>query len=90
MAASSDATASGSASSRVDAQAVLELGTRSVGGGLATAGQAAHPLVETEVEQLDQELLAILRLGVQELGELALRKHDAGGEVLEGQTEQSA
>ena len=69
-------------------QPVLELGPRPVGGGLSTPGEAPHPLVEPQVEQLHEELLAILRLGVEELRELALWKDDARGEVLEGQPQQ--
>lgn len=48
-------------------------------------GPLLHVLVDPEAEQVDQDLLPGGRLGVQEVGELPLRQHHAGGELLVGQ-----
>ena len=49
---------------------------------LPDAGPLADLLVDVQAEQVDQDLLPLGRLGVQEPGELALRQHDAAGELL--------
>ena len=47
-----------------------------------------HPLVDTEVEQLDEEVLTIGGLVVKELRELPLREDHAAREVVERQADQ--
>ena len=49
---------------------------------------AAHPLVDAEVEQLDEEVLPVGRLVVQELGELPLGEDHAPREVVERQSDE--
>ena len=48
----------------------------------------ADAVVDLEVEELGEEVAALRRLVVQEAGELALREHDALGEVREREAEQ--
>ena len=60
---------------------------RRLGCGGATVGLLSDPLVDAEVEQGDQELLAVGGTVVQEAGELALGQDDATDEVAERQAE---
>ena len=60
---------------------------RSLGRGGTAVGLLGHPLVDAEVEQGDQQLLAVGGTVVQEAGELALGQHHAAGEVGERQAE---
>jgi hypothetical protein len=50
--------------------------------GRPLAGRAGDPVVEAEVEQPDQQVLAVAGLVVQEPGELALGQRHAGDEVV--------
>ncbi len=50
-------------------------------------GPDLHLLVDLQAQQVDQDLLPGGRLGVQEIGELALRQHHATGELLVGQAD---
>ncbi len=74
----------------------LELGELTLGDGgavgteaLPLAGRLGDPLVEAEVEQAHEEVLAVAGLGVQEAGELALRQRDARRELAEVEAEQA-
>ena len=54
----------------------------------ALARTLGHPAVDAELEQRDEQVLAVRRLVVEEPGELALGQHDATGEVVVGEPEQ--
>ena len=47
-----------------------------------------HPLVDVQVEQLDEQVLTVRRLVVHEAREISLREDDAAGEFVEAQPEQ--
>ena len=54
----------------------------------ALPGQRADPVVDLEVQELREQVPALGRFVVEEPGELALREHDALGEVRERETEE--
>ena len=61
---------------------------RVAGESLTVHSQIPDPSVPAQVEQLAQELLSFRGRILQKGGELALRKHDALGEVIESEAEQ--
>ena len=52
------------------------------------AGGLTHGLVEAEIEEGQEHVLALAGLGVEEGGELALGQHHARAEVLEGEPQE--